>query len=361
MKSVPLSKAVIPFLLLLDSFSLLANAKITPLSWKEAYSKAEKLVDQMSVEQMVKITTGQGWSKGLCVGQTYAIESPDFPSLCLQDGPLGVRLADNITAGVAGINAAASFDKNAIYERGRYMGQEFRGKGAHIQLGPVMNLMRSPEGGRGWEASGEDPFLSGVAAETIKGIQEEGVIATAKHYILNDQELNRTTSSSDIDDRSFHEVYLWPFARAVEAGVGSIMCSYNIINGTHACEDDHTLNTVLKGELGFKGFVQSDWGATHSTVNAANHGLDMDMPGTIGFDFKANASYFGKNLTNAVHDKKVKKERLSNMVTRIVAAWYKMRQDSGFPETTIGTGVQVNVQANHRKLVRSMGAAQVFF
>lgn len=148
-------------------------------------------------------------------------------------------------------------------------------------------------GGRGWESGGEDPFLTGaLVAETVKGIQGQGVIATAKHFILNDQELNRQTSSADADERTLREIYLWPFARAVEAGVGSIMCSYNKLNGTYACEDDYTLNTMLKGGLGFKGFVQSDWGATHSTSKAVNSGLDMDMPGDINFDGDMSQNLF---------------------------------------------------------------------
>ncbi|CAO0795662.1 unnamed protein product [Mucor circinelloides] len=339
----------------------LVQAKVKVLSWDDAYKKADALVSQMSLEQKVNITTGTGWMKSECVGNTYAITNPDFPSLCLEDAPLGMRFADNVTSGVSGINAAASWDKKAIYERGVYLGKEFYGKGVHVQLGPAMNFMRSAEGGRGWEGGGEDPYLQGVtAAETIKGIQEEGVIATAKHYILNDQELNRKTGSSDADQRTLHEVYLWPFARSVEAGVGSIMCSYNRLNGTFACEDDYTMNTVLKGELGFKGFVQSDWAATMSTTPSVNAGLDMTMPGDITFE--SGDSYFGPNLTKAVNDHEVKEERVTDMATRIVAAWYKMGQDKGFPKTSINAfhrekAEYVNVQANHKKLVREMGAA----
>ncbi|KAG2205238.1 hypothetical protein INT47_009503 [Mucor saturninus] len=331
------------------------------LSWDDAYTKAKALVGQMSLEQKVNITTGDGWMMGRCVGNTYPITKPDFPALCLQDAPLGMRFADNVTSGVAGINAAASFDKEAILARGVYLGQEFYDKGVHVLLGPAMNLGRSNEGGRGWESGGEDPYLIGVlAAESVKGIQSEGVIATAKHYILNDQELNRKNSSSNADERTLHEVYLWPFARAVEAGVGSIMCSYNQLHGTWACEDDYTLNQVLKGELGFKGFVQSDWSATMSTVPSANGGLDMTMPGDITFN--SNDSYFGKNLTDAVHAKTVDESRVTDMVTRIVAAWYKVGQDKNFPSVKINAFHRdeaeiVNVQRDHKKLARSMAAA----
>ncbi|CAO3636445.1 unnamed protein product [Cunninghamella echinulata] len=347
------------FLCLIGTTTLTSGQK----TWDEAYVQAKELVAKMSIEDKVKITTGNGFTNGKCVGNTYPNDY--FPSLCLQDAPLGMRFAYNVTAGVSGINAAASFDKEGILQRGIYMGKEYRGKGVHVQLGPGMNYMRSPHGGRGWESFGEDPYLSGVAAvETIKGVQSQGVISTAKHYILNDQELNRHTQSSDVDDRTLHEIYLWPFARSIEAGVGAVMCSYNRVNGTHACEDDHTLNTILKGELNFKGFVMSDWWATYSTAKAANGGLDMEMPGNIDESNPNSGSYFGANLTSAVQHDKVKEARLTDMVERIVAAWYKMGQDKGFPETNINSfkpdeAPVVNVQADHKKYVRQLGAASV--
>lgn len=151
--------------------------QINILSWEESYAKARGLVGQMTLEQKVNITTGIGWQSGPCVGNNGRTTGPDFPELCLQDSPLGMRFTDGVSSGVAGINAAASFDREAIRRRGEYMGQEFRAKGAHVQLGPSMNMLRAPEGGRNWEAFGEDPFLVGVAsAETIIGIQSQGVV-----------------------------------------------------------------------------------------------------------------------------------------------------------------------------------------
>lgn len=181
------------------------------LSWEAAYDKANALIQGMTLEEKVNITTGLGWMTGRCVGNTGS--ASNFPELCLQDAPLGIRFADGVSSGVAGINAAASFDKESIRRRGEYMGAEFRAKGIHAQLGPSMNMMRTPNGGRNWEAFGEDPFLVGVAAaETIKGIQSQGVVtiekepilqkklisfffffqmAVAKHLIGNEQETNR--------------------------------------------------------------------------------------------------------------------------------------------------------------------------
>ncbi|KAI9491545.1 glycoside hydrolase superfamily [Zychaea mexicana] len=333
------------------------------LTWDDAYTKARSIVHRMSLEQKVGLATGMGWEKTLCVGNTYASTNPNFPSLCLQDSPLGIRFADNVTAGVSGITAAASFDKVAIRQRGEYMASEFKAKGVHFQLGPSVDIMRAPQSGRAWEGFGEDPWLSGVAGrETITGIQSQGVIATVKHYIGNSQETHRTTSSSNIDKRTLHEVWTWPYARAVEAGVGAIMCSYNLVDDTYACENDYILNTVLKNEMGFRGLVMSDWGATHSTVESANAGLDMTMPGDIlmGDGF----TYFGANLTKAVQDGQVSDDRVTDMALRITAAYYKMRQDEGYPDTTLNTfnrseAPEVLVQGDHATFVREIGAAGV--
>lgn len=146
------------------------------LSWDEAYAKAAKLVSKMTLEQKVNITTGVGWMGGRCIGNTGSA-LPYFPELCLQDSPLGVRLVDGVSSGVAGINAAASFDKQAIRRRGEYIGEESRALGIHALLGPGVNMMRAPAAGRNWEAFGEDPYLVGVAtANTIEGIQGQGVV-----------------------------------------------------------------------------------------------------------------------------------------------------------------------------------------
>ncbi|KAI8968442.1 glycoside hydrolase superfamily [Mycotypha africana] len=331
------------------------------LSWDEAYEKARPLVEQMSLEQKVNITTGLGWEGGRCVGNTGSTINPDFPELCLQDSPLGIRFADGVSSGVAGVNAAASFDKEAIRRRGEYMGAEFRAKGIHVQLGPGVNMLRAPEGGRLWEGFGEDPYLAGIAAaETIRGIQSQGVMATVKHIIGNEQEINREKYSSEIDERTINEIYLWPFARAVEADVASVMCAYNQVNGQYACENDYVLNQLLKTKLGFRGFVQSDWAATHSTDLSVLNGLDMTMPGDI--TFHSGDSYFGANLTKAVKEGRIDEDRVTDMAMRIVASWYKVRQDEGFPETNIDSfrpenDKHINVQGNHHIDIRQLGAA----
>jgi hypothetical protein len=239
-----------------------------------------------------------------------------------------VRYADFVTAFPGGINAAATWNKKLIRERAMAIGQEFRGKGINIALGPAMNLVRIPQGGRSFEGFGADPYLAGEAAyETILGMQQAGLQACAKHLIDNEQEHKRQTSSSLVDDRTQHELYLHPFLRSVMAGVVSIMCSYSksfcsnvrrhkayvsfltadLINGTYACENDKIMNDLVKRELGFQGcmpitdlpFIQfvahkstdimSDWGGTMSTMGAAT-GLDVSIKYRVHESFSNRGS-----------------------------------------------------------------------
>ena len=240
----------------------------TAATWKQSYAKAAKLVQRMSLVEKVNVTTGVGWAGDLCVGNTGPATAAGFPALCLQDGPLGIRFADHATNFPAGITAAATWNRDLLRRRGRAQGKEMRLKGVNVLLGPAMGpLGRMPAGGRNWEGFGPDPVLAGIAAaETIKGIQAEGVMATAKHLVGNEQEHFRqqwewgipNALSSNIDDRTMHELYLWPFAESVRAGVASVMCSYQMVNNSFACGNSKVLNGLLKDELGFQGFVQSD-------------------------------------------------------------------------------------------------------
>jgi beta-glucosidase len=178
-----------------------------------------------------------------------------------------------------------------------------------------------------------------------------------QHYILNEQEKNRESINSVAGDRVLHELYLWPFADAVNANVASVMCSYNQINGSYACEDDYILNTILKDELGFPGYVVSDWNAQKTTAASANAGLDMSMPGD---DFSKDPSkiYWGSKLQSAVSSGQVSQDRLNDMVERILAAWYYVGQDSNFPSETFsawnGGSGGPNVQDDHKTTARAI-------
>lgn len=172
---------------------------------------------------------------------------------------------------------------------------------------------------------------------------------TGLWYVYRRKEavVDRVRKHADGDTCAQHELYLWPYSDAVRAGVTSAMCSYNRINGTYACENDHALNGLLKTELGFPGYIMTDWGAQHSTVESALAGLDLSMPGT---DYNGNSRYWGQNLITAVNNGRVPLARVNNMVTRLLAGWYKVGQDSGFPSQ-----VNLNAQAtsNHAANVRA--------
>ncbi|KAF1816063.1 hypothetical protein P152DRAFT_454310 [Eremomyces bilateralis CBS 781.70] len=308
--------------------------------WEEAYRKAQKFVKQLTLLEKVNLTTGVGWQGEECVGNVGAIPRLGFRSLCMHDAPLGVRNVDYVSAFSAGGTVAASWDRQLFRQRGYMMGSEFRDKGIDVQLGPVVGpLGRIPAGGRNWEGFSPDPVLSGVAvAQTVKGIQDAGVIACTKHYIVNEQEHFRQTpeaagygysikesSSSNLDDVAMHELYLWPFADAVRAGTGAIMCSYQQINNSYGCQNSYTMNYLLKGELGFQGFVMSDWQAQHSGVSSALAGMDMSMPGDTSF--LTGVSYWGTNLSVAILNGSIPEWRLDDMATRVMASWYYVGRD----------------------------------
>eukprot|EP00413_Alexandrium_margalefii_P039480 CAMPEP_0204586102 /NCGR_PEP_ID=MMETSP0661-20131031/47296_1 /ASSEMBLY_ACC=CAM_ASM_000606 /TAXON_ID=109239 /ORGANISM="Alexandrium margalefi, Strain AMGDE01CS-322" /LENGTH=628 /DNA_ID=CAMNT_0051595715 /DNA_START=27 /DNA_END=1913 /DNA_ORIENTATION=- len=198
----------------------------------------------------------------------------------MNDGPQGFRInahPGTSTAFPSGLTMAASWDEEAVLEWGKGMGKEFYQKGANVQLGPGICIARVPRNGRNFEyLAGEDPYLGYVLAKaSVQGIQSQKVVANAKHWALNSQETARQSVSEGADERTRFEIYYPPFAGAIEAGVGSFMCSYNKINGAWSCENPETLGE-LKKTMGFTGYVMSDWGATHSPSLA--QGLDMEMP-----------------------------------------------------------------------------------
>ncbi|CUM55871.1 uncharacterized protein AC631_05369 [Debaryomyces fabryi] len=305
--------------------------------WLDAYSQAREIVETLNIAEKVNITTGIGMAWSPCGGSTGSLNGKGLESnigFCGNDGPLGLRGADFDSAYPAALTVASSFNRQLIYDRADAIGYEFKSKGVDFFLGPVSGpIGYKALAGRGWEGFGADPYLQGEAMKyTVEGIQKNKVVAVSKHFIGNEQDTYRfelevkedgsnTTAaiSSNIDDRSMHEIYLWPFAEAVKAGTGSIMCSYNRINGSAGCANSYTLNNLLKTELGFQGFVMSDWYATKSGVSSALSGLDMNMPGD---NMISEGSYFGGNLTQAVLNGTIPEDKLNDMATRILASYF---------------------------------------
>ncbi|KAF2181119.1 glycoside hydrolase family 3 protein [Zopfia rhizophila CBS 207.26] len=361
--------------------------------WEGALEKARAFVAQLTLEEKAIMVTG---TPGPCVGNIYQIPRLGFPGLCLQDGPLAIRVADYASVFSAGVSAAATWDKEILHERGVAMGKEFRAKGAHIALTPVGGPMgRSAYSGRNWEGFSPDPYLTGVAMSlSIEGIQSTGVQATAKHYILNEQETQRNPTynpngtitdviqeaiSANVDDRTLHELYLWPFANAVHSKVSSVMCAYQRVNGSYACENSKLQNGILKGELGFQGYIMSDWGAVHSGLSSIDNGLDMNMPGGLGTygTFFAAGSFFGDNVTIAVNNGSLDVSRVDDMIVRVMTPYYWLGQDQDFPTVDPSTADlntfsprktwlrefnltgerSRDVRENHGELIRKHGAA----
>ncbi|KAI0416324.1 glycoside hydrolase superfamily [Xylaria grammica] len=316
--------------------------------WADAYSQAKDLVSELSREEKVTLTGGISVNSA-CSGSIPAIPRVNFTGLCLSDAGNGPRSTNFVSSWPAGLSVGASWNRELAHKRAVGMGGEFRAKGVNILLGPVVGpLGRIASSGRNWEGFSNDPYLCGALAyQTVEGTQSTGVITSTKHFIANEQETNRNPSgqitavSSNIDDKTMHELYLWPFQDAVKAGTGNIMCSYNRVNNSYGCANSKTQNGLLKTELGFQGFVVTDWGAHHSGVATALAGLDMVMP--------SGSSFWAGNLTTAVNNGSVPESRLDDMATRILATWFKMKQEDGFPSP--GVGMARNLAAPHQKVI----------
>ncbi len=298
--------------------------------------RADLLIEKMTLDEKIQLLHGLGWETLFGPPPesgpgTRAIRPSGFipgiprlgiPDLQIADASMGVagggdksRYATALPSTVA---MAASWDSALSYETGTLIGSEVRAQGFNMSLGSGINLTREPRNGRTFEYMGEDPLLAGtLAGQILKAIKAQHVITDVKHYVVNDQEAGRFFVNSVIDKRSMRESDLLAFEIALrQSNPGAVMCAYNKINGVYACEDDYTLNDVLKKELGFKGLVIADWGATHSTVKAVLAGLDIEMPGY---------SFLGEPLKKAVESGEVPMARLNDMIHRILRSEF----DSG--------------------------------
>ena len=243
-------------------------------------ARIDRLLSQLTLEEKMQLIRGGSEDASVDQGQAgYLPGVPrlGIPSLRMADGPPGLLTRVPSQAETATMGVAATFSVQDAEANGLVIGREARSLGIDVVLQPFVNIDRDITFARGFNTFGEDPLLTGaMGAAEIRGIQSQSVMAQVKHFVAYDSD------SYDIfvDQQTLHEIYAAPFADAVKAGVSSIMCSYNRVNGAYACGNSDTLQTLLKGELGFKGFVTSDWGAVHN-VNFINQGLDMEMPGSL--------------------------------------------------------------------------------
>ncbi|CAK0888241.1 unnamed protein product [Prorocentrum cordatum] len=266
-----------------DSHCNSAAPLAVPETRAEVSAWAADLVSQMTNTEKWTMVRGT-MNKGSWVGMIKGIRRLGIPPLTMQDGPQGFRttsreLVGQVTSWPCALAVTATWDARAMRRWAQAMGQEFKAKGASIALGPGVNVNRVAVNGRNAEyISGEDTYLaSKLVGEFVQGMQGEGVAAVVKHFVNNEQEDDRTEVDIIIDERTLWEVYYPPFQAAVDAGVASVMCSYNSVNGHPACENIKTLQEDLKGTMGFDGFVMSDWDAIKTTHGAAA-GADQDLP-----------------------------------------------------------------------------------
>lgn len=333
--------------------------------WAEPVERARNALAKLSMDDMVKIVTGTGFGNGLCVGNIGPVKKIGFPGLCVHDSPTGPRGVDLVTVFPPAITVGATFSKDLMYARAQAIGDEFRTKGIHVHLGPMVNVMRAPSAGRNWEGFGADPYLNGEGAHHhVRGIQSQGVQATVKHYTANEQEHFRNTGSSNLDERTEREIYMHPFMRGAFAGAAAFMTAYNLVNNSWSSQSSLLINQRLKTELGFQGYIMTDWGAHHSGVASALAGLDMSMPGDAHCcqELHTNSSFWGPNLTQAVSNGSVPEWRVRDMATRVLAGYYLVGQDKDFPKTNFNfwdindpmTNAHVDATKNHSIIARDV-------
>lgn len=290
--------------------------------------RADMVIQEMTLDEKIQLLHGLGWQAIFAPVEsgpaTRAVSVLGFipgvprlgvPDLQMTDSVEGVSGAGvqgrYATALPSGEAMAAAWDPALSYEIGTMLGHEMRAMGFNMSLGSGINMIREPRDGRTFEYKGEDPVLAGtLAGQELKAEKALHIITDVKHYAVNDQDAGRIVVNSILDQRAMRESDLLAFQIALkDSGAGAVMCSYNRINGTYACENPYTLTDVLKKDFGFKGFVVSDWGATQSTVKAAMAGLDVEMPGNDSF---------GEPLKKAVEAGEVPMERLNDMVHRVL-------------------------------------------
>ncbi|KAJ7241955.1 glycoside hydrolase family 3 protein [Mycena haematopus] len=283
----------------------------------------DQTLAKLSISQKIKLLSGSGW------WHTEAIPEASIPPMRMSDGPNGVRgqrFFNGVPASCfpASTGLGSSFDVELAQKVGEALAKEARAKGCHILLAPTVNTQRSPLGGRGFESFSEDPILNGtIAAAYINGLQSNGVSATIKHYVANDQEYQRFSISSDVSERALREIYLKPFQIAIrDSNPWALMTAYNRVNGIHVSEDKRLVDDVLRKEWGYKGMVMSDWTGVYSTAESIKAGVDLEMPGPTVMR--------GRAVERALMAEKLFPSDIDARVRKILEL-LKRAQDSGIP------------------------------
>ncbi len=331
-----------------------ANAQTKSKSPIEA--KITSIIKKLTLEEKIGMLHANG------VFTTAGVKRLDIPEIMTDDGPLGVRedvkegwgptgsTTDSATFFPNGSALAATWNPELAYRFGHDMGEEARARNKTVMLAPAFNICRNPLCGRTYEYYSEDPFLNArLAVQSTKGIQSQHVAACVKHYAANNQEIERGRISVEVDERALREIYLPAFKAAItEGNAWTIMSAYNKVRGVYCSENSYLLQHILKGEWQFKGAVISDWGGTHSTVDAANNGLDIEMGSRPPYD----NYYFANALLAAVKSGKVSEKVINEKVHRILWVLYHTSMSDNQPVGSINT-------AAHSKTVYDVASESI--
>ncbi len=284
-------------------------------------AKVNKLISQMTLEEKVKMLSGTSDQM-----HVPGLERLGIPELKFSDGPVGVRCWGKATAYPVGAMLASTWDENQAFAYGKSLGRDSRARAVHVLLAPGMDLYRVAQCGRNFEYLGEDPFLvSKMAVAYCKGVQSERVAVSAKHYAANDQEIQRDSINTIVDERRLHEICFPPFKACVqEAGAWTLMAAYNKVNGDWCTASKYLLTDVLRNQWGFKGVLMSDWGAVHDSLGPLTAGTDLEMG--------SNTHYTLDNIKRLLAEGKITQDVVDEHVRRILRmsvamGWFDNKQE----------------------------------
>jgi beta-glucosidase len=305
-------------------------------------SRIDDLLSQMTLDEKISMLAGAD------LWHSVAIPRLGIPQFKVTDGPNGARgawgsMSSPSVATPVGIALGATWNPELVEKVGNVLADELQAKGAHILLAPTVNIHRTPIAGRNFECYSEDPFLSGmIASAYIKGIQDKGKGACIKHFVANDQEYERFSMSSEVDERTLREIYLEPFRIAIRnSNPWAVMSSYNRINGAYACENNHTLQDILKGEWGYEGMVMSDWFGTYDEA-VPTSGLDLEMPG--------KARWMAEEIVKkALNNGTLTEDKLNDKIRRLL----RVIEKAGLFEKPELQPERGEDKPQHRKIIRN--------
>lgn len=329
--------------------------KFSPvMSYKKAQKKAMEILKDMTMDEKLRMISG---GDGFVM---HGVERLGIPSVRMSDATAGIQLhkmrPDRISKSVAfpaPVALAATWNKELAFEMAESIGEECNAAGISVLLGPGFNIYRVSQSGRNFEYFGEDPYLvSRMVENYVVGLQNQGVMATLKHFICNNNEHNRRIMNAQVDERTIHEIYLPAFKAGVDAGALAVMTSYNKLNGEYTAESSYVINELLRKELGFQGLVMSDWWSVYNPVLGATSGLDIEMPGD---DNKKPFTYLKRDVPACIEEGKVTVDNVNAMVKRILTAQIMM----GFDKRDINKLSTEVDYAGHEKVAYDIASESV--